>query len=1092
MNTTETARATVHLDGKQAEEQLEFIRKRAIEVRSEMIKLAKSNDLQGYNRAKKELRELDAVTKSYKRSVFEVDKVLKNLSGSSLNELIRAQKKLSEEIKSSNRNTREEIAAYNDKVEKLKKVNKAIGQAREEAGLASKSFGRMNNVFSSLKSLLPALGVGFVVAQVGRLAREFFNLTKEIEFFERKAKFVFGDSLSEVNAAANEHAHIMGLTRKEYLGAAANVADLLVPLGFTRDSAAGLSIQLTNLSGALDEWSGGSLGAAQVNEILTKALLGETEQLKQLGIVVDQSSKSYNERIASLQKNNGLTLEQARAMDILTQIQSKSTDAQTAFAARGETLIRTQKSISTWWRQMKENVVEYFSVPTSEKLIEEKDNLNLLVNSILSVNDNQDVRNRLIKELDEDYPSFLGKLEREKLTNEQLRDRLNEVNDEYEKKIKFQVYEEDLEANLAEARLKQKEQNEIVKSINKDYDYYIQKKEEGLNFEEKANRLAQMSLGLVSNNISMYGTMSTWEEQLKLTAVTRLEKYKTLQTDINNLNKEYNEILESQNALGLKKREDKDGGTGDPDSDVKARMQREREYRQQIIRDSKTLIDQENLNYQERLKQAGLFEKNRQEMTDEELQASLILEQEHLKKIQEINDQALSEKIDQQQAFFDKVTLQRQISLNEEIASMGDDEAAKQAAREKFDEQELTRKKRFLQDMLDQLQDVLSGEDVFPGIDEMLLTETEKEALRARIDQIKLMLSELGIKVKEIRSGGAEEEESEKFGEGASEIGTDIFGMIPADWVELIENLRNVNETTEDLYLDVEAGIEIVGALIDAWSMYSQFVSNMENQQMNEYEAGVNRKKALLQSQLDQGVINQEQYNDQVKAMDEDLDQKKKELAIKQAKREKATALMGAIVNTALAVVKALQVSPPWLGIVLAALVGVMGGLQIATIASQPIPQYAKGYYDVIGEQDRKTYKARMIDSPGTGYISDPAILVGEKPEIIIDPYTTRNLQLNYPEVIEAINAARVPQYRTGQFQSPVISSSGANTAANSELNRSIANLEVTLGQLRIVLNDMSKRGIEARLVANGDYIATHKETMTEYDSLLNQVSLRG
>jgi hypothetical protein len=66
-------------------------------------------------------------------------------------------------------------------------------------------------------------------------------------------------------------------------------------------------------------------------------------------------------------------------------------------------------------------------------------------------------------------------------------------------------------------------------------------------------------------------------------------------------------------------------------------------------------------------------------------------------------------------------------------------------------------------------------------------------------------------------------------------------------------------------------------------------------------------------------------------------------MQLKQAKWEKAEAIVQAGIKTAQAVVSALGVFPPPLGIALAAVVGAMGAAQIAMIASKQIPQYAEG-----------------------------------------------------------------------------------------------------------------------------------------------------
>jgi hypothetical protein len=333
-------------------------------------------------------------------------------------------------------------------------------------------------------------------------------------------------------------------------------------------------------------------------------------------------------------------------------------------------------------------------------------------------------------------------------------------------------------------------------------------------------------------------------------------------------------------------------------------------------------------------------------------------------------------------------------------------------------------------------------------------------------------------KIKGGGGGGEGEGGGEKVSFAKTPLKTDLFGMTLEDWDMMYQHIRDGNLTLQDT-------ADIVASIAEAWSMYNQLRSNLENQAMMDYESNNNKKKELLQKQLENGLISQELYNQQVSAMDDELDSKKRELAIKQAKREKAVALVSAIVNTALAVVKALGTSPPWLGIVLAALVGVMGGLQIATIASQPIPQYATGLYDVIGDQDGKKYRAPVIRSPGTGMINEPAILVGEKPELIIDPLTTRNLQMNYPGVIEAIQAARLPQYAVGSYPA------SRETVTERPLPKEFYDTMNGFNQELRRLNDRLNKGIGAKLVADSDYVVAHNEVMEDYDTLRRQVDMR-
>lgn len=95
-------------------------------------------------------------------------------------------------------------------------------------------------------------------------------------------------------------------------------------------------------------------------------------------------------------------------------------------------------------------------------------------------------------------------------------------------------------------------------------------------------------------------------------------------------------------------------------------------------------------------------------------------------------------------------------------------------------------------------------------------------------------------------------------------------------------------------------------------------LANLETQKAHELElAGDN---AMRREQIEK------EYN-----------RKAIEIKRKQANTEKAMAIFNAAINTAVAITKVLA-NPP-----LAILVGILGAVQIATIAAKPIPQFAKG-----------------------------------------------------------------------------------------------------------------------------------------------------
>ncbi|WP_319228349.1 phage tail tape measure protein [Draconibacterium orientale] len=90
MARNEKAKATIYLDGKQAEAALDSIKNKAKEVRREMKAAQEAGDNAKYNKLKKELKSLDSTTRSLRKETFDYQKVLNDLNGSSMRDLKKA------------------------------------------------------------------------------------------------------------------------------------------------------------------------------------------------------------------------------------------------------------------------------------------------------------------------------------------------------------------------------------------------------------------------------------------------------------------------------------------------------------------------------------------------------------------------------------------------------------------------------------------------------------------------------------------------------------------------------------------------------------------------------------------------------------------------------------------------------------------------------------------------------------------------------------------------------------------------------------------------------------------------------------------
>lgn len=80
---------------------------------------------------------------------------------------------------------------------------------------------------------------------------------------------------------------------------------------------------------------------------------------------------------------------------------------------------------------------DWVEIPLAQKIAKEKAELNALVGVITSANTGEETRSRLLAEMQQKYPEFLSGLDLETVKNEDLRKKLQEVNDEYERKIRL-------------------------------------------------------------------------------------------------------------------------------------------------------------------------------------------------------------------------------------------------------------------------------------------------------------------------------------------------------------------------------------------------------------------------------------------------------------------------------------------------------------------------------------------------------------------------------------------------------------------------------------------------------------------------------
>ena len=137
--------SVVTLNNQEATARLEEIRKKAADCRAEMIRLAQEKGINSkeFKAAQKELIGLDKSMRAINEDTKKFEKVIKNINGSSLNELQSAARKLNQEVRRLKPGTDEFVAASKKLKEVRTRMKEIESQSRQTQGVFGSFFSKI-------------------------------------------------------------------------------------------------------------------------------------------------------------------------------------------------------------------------------------------------------------------------------------------------------------------------------------------------------------------------------------------------------------------------------------------------------------------------------------------------------------------------------------------------------------------------------------------------------------------------------------------------------------------------------------------------------------------------------------------------------------------------------------------------------------------------------------------------------------------------------------------------------------------------------------------------------------------------------------
>lgn len=241
-------------------------------------------------------------------------------------------------------------AAADDAAGSVKNLRKQIGQAKKDfQGFRKQTeWMRKKGAILSAAVTAPIVLMGFSLKNAARDAQE------------TRSKFgtVFRDMRKQSQDTANALAKDYGLSGNKARQLLGDTGDLLTGFGFTQEEALKTSESVNKLAVDLASFTNFSGGAEGASAALTKALLGERESLKSLGVAI--SEENVKTKIAQMlaEGQTFSSMRQAKARATLALAYEQSKNAVGDFARTSQDLANQERILGSRLEDLKVSIGE--------------------------------------------------------------------------------------------------------------------------------------------------------------------------------------------------------------------------------------------------------------------------------------------------------------------------------------------------------------------------------------------------------------------------------------------------------------------------------------------------------------------------------------------------------------------------------------------------------------------------------------------------------------------------------------------------------------------------------------------------------------
>lgn len=207
-----------------------------------------------------------------------------------------------------------------------------------------------NSVMGAVGKLGAAIGVAFGVSALVKFAKQSVELSSDVQEVQNVVDVAFGDMRDQMEAFANTAIEKFGISRLTAKRTGSTYMAMAKGMGIAGQEAADMALNLTGLSADMASFY--NVSQKYTDIALKSVFTGETETLKQYGIVMTQTNLQEFARQKGITKSIQAMTQQEQTMLRYQYVMKQTALAQGDFARTQDSWANQTRILSERWKEM--------------------------------------------------------------------------------------------------------------------------------------------------------------------------------------------------------------------------------------------------------------------------------------------------------------------------------------------------------------------------------------------------------------------------------------------------------------------------------------------------------------------------------------------------------------------------------------------------------------------------------------------------------------------------------------------------------------------------------------------------------------------